>query len=1073
MRKLQMLQFCLFLFFLSPAFAQTQEITGRVTDAKGNPVPGASIRIKATKKGISADANGIFKINVAVNTKLVITGVGFDPQEIVVNGGETNPINIMLKQTNTSLSEVVVTALGIKREKKSLGYSAQEVKGDVLTEAGTSNAISALSGKIAGLQVTNSSGTPGAAAYIRLRGITSLGGGEPLMVIDGVPMDNSTTGMSLGNVAQSNRAIDLNPDDIENVTVLKGPAAASLYGTAGSDGVILITTKRGKSKFELDYSYGITLDQVNRLPELQDMYAQGTSGQYRSPLNHTSTSFGPLIDTLKWTGVSNKWDPHGDIVGASNPSGTIPVKPYDNARQFFRTGTTQTHSVAVTGGTATTSYRLSYSNLNQDGIIPLSSFQRNTVSFNADTKLTDELKMGSSVSYLTSGGSRVQEGSNLSGVFLGLLRTPVTFDNSYGSSNASNMASYQLADGTERTYRGAGVYGAPYGYYDNPYWTVNKNKFNDNVNRILGNVYLTYNPLKWLSVTERLGLDQYTDSRKQNFALNSAAGQPGQVIYDIYYYKHLNNDLLVTLSKKLASRLNGSLLLGNNLYTESTQHNNQTGTGLTIPDFYDLGNTSTQSAFTNSSLLRKKAFFAQAKLDFNNDLFLDLTARDENSSAFVSNNHLKGQWFFFPSANVSFIFSDALGLKSQLFNYGKLRLSYGQAGRLPAVYATSTYYSSLTIADGFTTGLVYPINGQQGYFGGTLASPTLKPERTSTIDAGADLKFLNNRVGVSFTYYNAHSKDLLVSQPIPPSSGYLNIYTNAAEIQNHGIELELNLEPLKSNFLSWDIELNWSMNRSKVISLGPGIDQLTLGGFTNGSINALKGQPYGVIYGVGYYKDAQGRTVISDGQDPNTAAGYPILNSNAVALGNPNPQWIGGIRNAFTFRNFTFSFLFDTKQKFDIWNGTRGALVNFGMAKETEARGTSIVFSGVSGHTDVNGNVISSGSPNKTSALLSQSWYQGGGSGFNVTQPFVEDGSFVKLREVVLGYTLDLAKKLAGRKMFIKAVTFSLVGRNLLLFTKYKGIDPETSLAGGAALGIDYFNNPSTRSFGLNIKVRL
>lgn len=1073
MRKKLLLSFCAMLLCIGSILAQNIiTVSGVITDEKGKPIEGASVIDKKTGKGASTDANGVYKLAVSKGATLQIKSINSQTVEVIAN---SETISLSLKALSEDLSEVVVTALGIKREKKALGYSAQEITGGQLNQANTSNTLSAMSGKIAGLQVTNSSGTPGAAAYIRLRGVTSLGGGEPLIVVDGVPIDNSTTGISLGNVAQSNRAVDINPDDIESITVLKGPAAASLYGTQGSDGVIVITTKRGKkskdgSKFDISYSYGLTFDQVNKLPELQNMYVQGTNGALRTPLNHTSTSFGPRADTLKWTGVANQWDVHGNIVGASNPAGTIPFVPYDNAKQFFRTGLTQNHNFSLSGGNDITTYRFSFSNLTQDGIIPLSGFQRNTVTLSADTKVSDNIKTGGSITYVNSGGSRIQEGSNLSGVMLGLLRTPNSFDNSYGSSDPSNLSAYQFADGTQRSYRGIGVAGAAYAWYDNPYWTINKNKFKDDVNRIIGNAYITYTPYKWLSITDRIGIDEYSDNRKQDFALNTASSPYGQVIYDLYTYRHINNDLLVTLSHKINNQLNGSLLLGSTYYSQTNQHNNSTGTGLTIPDFYDLGNTSSQTAFTSSSTVRRKAFFAQAKFEYNNYLFLDVTAREENSSAFVSNQDTKGVWYLFPSANASFLFSDALNIKNKMFNYGKLRVSYGQAGRLPSIYRTNTYFASGGIGDGWTNGLVYPINGQQGFFAGTLGNPNLKPERTTTLDIGADLRFWNNRINLSVTYYNSTSKDLLASVPIAPSSGYGNIYTNAAEITNHGVEVQLGITPVRTKSFTWDVTVNWSMNRSNVVSLGPGIDQLFLGGFTNGSINAVKNQPFGVIYGIGYVKDNQGNTVISDGIG--STAGFPIVNSNSVALGNPNPKWIGGIQNSFTYNKFNFSFLFDTKQKFDMWDGTRGALVNFGRAKETDQRGQNTTFKGVSGHLDASGNVVVTGSANKTSVVLGQSWYQGGGSGFTVNEPFIEDASFVKLREVTFGYTFDFANNKSLKKIF-KSINVNFIGRNLLLITNYKGIDPETSLAGGTALGIDYFNNPSTASYGFNIKLNL
>jgi TonB-linked SusC/RagA family outer membrane protein len=1051
------------------AFAQTHTVSGTVIDESGTHVPYATVVEKGTRNATTADANGNFSIKMKGNGGLSFTATGFNGTTVNPTG---NSVTATLVKNNTELATVsITTAFGVKREKKALGYSSQEITAKDLNQANQGNAFSALSGKVAGLQITNSTGDPGAAAYIRLRGITSLGGGQPLIVVDGVPIDNSTTGTSLGNVSQSNRGVDLNPDDIESVSVLKGPAAASLYGTQGSDGVILITTKRGKKSregkmFDISYDYGITIDHVNKLPDLQMKYAKGSAGKLSSFTSGTSTSFGPLNDTLAWTGVANVWDPHGDIVGASNPAGRVKFVPYNNPNQFFRNGKNQSHNIALSGGNDNLTYRFSYSNLYQEGIIPTSNFERNTVRLNADAKLTDKLSTGASMSYIVSGGERVQEGSNTSGILLGLLRTPNSFDNSNGATSATDPIAYLLPSGFQRTYRGIGD--GVRGYYDNPYWTINKNKFRDRVNRIIGNVYLTYTFTPWLSVTDRVGLDQYTDSRKQNFAIASATAKPGSVIYNDYVYQSVNNNLIATLTHKIVNNINGSLLLGSIYYSERYHHENATGSTLIIPDFYDLSNSSNQTASSTSYNFRTKAFFAQAKFDFKSYLFVDGTIRSENSSAFVSDDKPKGRWIYFPSINGSFVFSDALKINSGILSFGKLRASYGVAGRLPSIFSTTTYFSSQTIGDGWTNGLVYPINGQQGFFAGTLGNPKLRPERTSSLDLGTELRFFKGRFGIDFTYYDSKSKDLLLSVPLAPSSGYGSQYTNAASIKNHGIEVILNATPVRTKSFSWDMTINWSMNKSLVTSLGPGVQTLFLGGFTNGAINAVAGQPFGVIYGIGYVKDSKGNTVIND--DPTNAFyGYPIVDSKSRALGDPNPKWQGGIQNKFTFKNFTLSVLFDTRQKFDMWDGTRGALFNFGTAKETETRGQEHVFEGVLGHLDATGTLIPGSGKNTNVVKPGQSWYQGGGSGFIVNEPFIEDASFVKLRELAIGYTLNLEKSKISK--VIRSLDFNLIGRNLFLWTKYKGVDPETSLAGGTALGIDYFNNPGTRSLGFNVKV--
>ena len=1074
MRKKLLLGFCALFMFSIYSIAQTTA-TGKVVDEKGAAISGATVFEKGTKNGTTTASDGSYSLKVKAGAKLVVSSVGYEDYTVAAGSG----VKTALANTSKDIAEVVVTAFGIKREKKALGFAQQEVKGSDLNAASNGNALGALSGKVAGLQVTSSSGTPGAASYLRLRGVSSLGGGQPLIVIDGMPIDNSTDGSSLGNVSQSNRGIDINPEDIENVSILKGPSASALYGTQGTDGVILITTKRGKkgkngSTLNMEYSYSITADKVNRLPELQNMYTQGTGGNIRTPAQHTSLSWGPKRDTLKWNGISNIYDINGGIVGKSNPAGVKDFVPYDNAGKFFETGISQTHNVSFGSMNEMSSYRFSYSNLYSKGIVPTSTFERNSFSLTVDTKLADNLKAGVSANYVISGGNRIQEGSNISGLMLGLLRTPISFDNSNGATDPTDKLAYELADGRQRSYRGIGDANAGYVWYDNPYWTINKNLFKDEVNRILTNTYLTYTPFKWLTITDRIGLDHYGDDRKSNFAKHSAALPSGQVTLQSIVYNHVNNDLLVNMNHKLSNDLDGSLLLGYNLYSEKYSRSTLQGTGLTILDFNDLSNTSSQTTTNTSYVLRRKALFAQSKVAYKNYLFFDASIRAENSSAFVSAAQTKGAWFYFPSVSSSLIFTDALKLPNKILSYGKVRIAYGEAGRLPSVYSTNNFYRSALVADGWTSGLTFPISGNQAVFGGVLGNANLRPERTGTIDIGTELRFFNGRIGLDFTYYSSKSKDLLTLVPLSASTGYGNIYTNAATIENKGIELSLTGTPVKTKNFTWDVLVNYSSNKSNVSEIAPGIQNLFLGGFTGGSIYAVKDNPFGMIYGADFYRTPAGKLVIQD--DPtNTFYGYPIMNSSSKAIGNPNPKWIGGLRNTLTYKNISLSFLFDTKQKFDMWNGTRGALVNFGVAKETENRGSDKTFDGVLGHIDATGNIIyNGGSPKDNNVVVKpgQPWYQGGGAGGGFNGPaaqFVEDASFTKLREVSLSYSFEIKGTL---HKYVKDITLTFVARNLWLITSYRGIDPETSLAGSNALGIDYFNNPSTKTFGGTVKIK-
>ncbi|MBN8851115.1 MAG: SusC/RagA family TonB-linked outer membrane protein [Sphingobacteriales bacterium] len=1061
------------------AFSQVKTITGRIVDQSGAPVPFVTIHIKESKQTVSADAEGGFAIKAEPSQTLVITGTGFATKEIKV--GDQTSLTIQMSKKESNLTEVVVTALGIKQEKKALGYATQQVSGASLVQADATNTLSGLGGKVAGLQISSSTGTPGAATYMRLRGVTSLVAGQPLIVVDGVPIDNSNTGVSLGNVAQSNRAIDINPDDIENVSVIKGPAAATMYGTQGSDGVILITTKRGGkarsgNRFDITYSANFTFDEVNKLPELQMKYSQGYNGLYNAPNSSASgrrLTWGALIDTLKWDGVATEWDPHGSIVGASNPAGKTKVVPYNNAKQFFRTAFSQTHNLSLSGGNDFSSYRFSFSNLASSGIIPVSSFNRTTFLVSGDTRLSDKLKTGATVNYIVSGGNRVQEGSNTSGIMLGLMRTPTTFDNSNGVSDPKNTKAFLLSDGNQRTFRGEGSRSG--GKYDNPYWTINRNPFRDKVQRILANAYLSYDPYSWLNITERIGVDHYGDDRFQSFAISSNGHPTGQIDYTDISNTIYNNDLLVTMTHNLTDDLKGTLLLGNNLYFTEYNQNNLEGDGYVAPDYYSLANTSSQLASNSYQRTSRLAFNAQAKFDYKGYLFVDGGIRAEKSSTFISYAVPYPSFVYFPSAGASFIFSDAFNMTSKAFSYGKLRFSYGQAGRLPGIYGTTNTFAGTSVvglADGWTSGISFPINGQQAVFGNGLGNANLKPERTSSIDIGTELRFLENRLGLDVTYYVSKSHDLLLSVPISPSSGYGSYYTNGASMENHGLEVVLNATPVKAGDFRWDMNINWSFNRSKVTALAPGVSTYTITGFTGALIENIVGQPYGIVYGTDFLRDSKGNLIVSDGQD-GTPAGYPIAGTNSIRIGNPNPKWIGGWQNTFSYKGFTLGALFETKQKFDVWNGTKGAMTYFGTAKVTENRGTSYTFQGVLGHADDNGNAVVTGGANKTPVLLDQSWYSDyiGNSFTGPAAQSVEDGTYVRLREVSLGYTFNT--KSWGTHNFIKSLTVTAIGRNLWLHTKYSGVDPDTGLGGSAGLGIDYFNNPGTRTFGFNVKVGL
>jgi TonB-linked SusC/RagA family outer membrane protein len=1070
--------------------AQFRALTGAVKDESGEPVIGASVIVKGTTTGTYTDENGNYTISAPANaTALIYKYLGFKTKEVPITS--SNVMNVTLEEDILGLDEVVVTAIGIPSEKKKLAYAVQDVSGDQLTAAGNNNTMTALGGKVAGLKVISSSGSPGSSVYMQLRGTTSItGSNQPLFVVDGVPLDNSynysgnpdNVGALINNnllesVNNSNRAIDVNPDDVASITVLKGPAATALYGIRAAHGAIIITTKKGGAAgtgkgLHATYSSTLTFEEVNKTPDLQGRYVKGGGGGIGTYQSTGSGSWGALADTLFWDPKQvTPYNQYGQIIGAtaaaSNPD-AIPFTPYDPVDQFFRTGNTFENNIALSGGGDNGGFRVSFGSLNQDGVVPLSTFDRYTAKLAGETRLSSKFGIGGSVTYISSGGNRVQQGSNLSGLMLDLLRTPISFDNSNGSDDPSDPSAFIFADGSQRNYRG-GV------GYDNPYWTINQAPFTDDVDRMYGYGEVNYSPFTWLKFTERIGTDFYSDSRNQHFAINSRAVPDGQIFTQDYRYSHYNNDVLATATKDFSDKFTASLTLGNNIFSRYTEQVYVQGDNLNIPDFYNMSNASNVLSRNIIDEYRTYAFYGSLDLGIANQLYLTLTGRNETSSTLPEDNNS----FFYPSVAASWVFTEALGLSNnKAFPYGKLRASWAQVGNDAPTYVLGTYFAQTTAADGWTSGIAYPLpdrNGNQttSYaYSPTLGNPNLKPEQVTSFEIGLDLRFVNNRIGLDFTYYQSKSEDQIVPAPIAGSTGFQQQYLNSGSIENKGYEVSLNLTPVKTADWRWDIGVNWSKNESEVLSLANGVDVLFLGGFEGSAIYAVTGQPYGTIYGSRWLRDANGNIAID-------ADGYPIQDAQVGAIGDVNPDWIAGINTTVAWKGISLYGLVDIREGGDIWNGTYGALTFFGRSANTDNRGSTTVFEGnVVSYDDLgnivyddNGFAVTEG-VNTTEAVLDQAWYQGVGGGFGgPTEQFVEDGSYIKLKEVSLTYSLS-AKSLA--KTPIAGLDISLVGRNLWLSTDYRGVDPETSLTGANnSQGMDYFNMPGVRTYGVNLRLTL
>ena len=1067
-----------FLLAIGTMLAQ-RTVSGTVSDDTGEPLIGASVVAKGTNVGTTADIDGNYRLEVpaGVNT-LVVTYTGYATQEVTLGAGNVQNVTM---QEGVMLNEAVVTALGITREERAVGYAVQEVDGEILEGANETNLVQSLAGKVAGLNVINSSGAAGGSSFFTIRGVNSINGNnQPLIVVDGVPIDNSQlrSGSAVASVAFSNRAIDINQSEIANVSVLKGAAATALYGSQAGNGAIIITTKKGASggqNVSVDFSQDVTFSSISQVPDLQDTYAQGLFGGYRGPETGTGYSYGPRIDELEYANDAGEYpfDRNGSLVpaGSANSSGQ-PANTYD-PYDYFQTGLSSQTNFAIAASNERSNVRFSAGYLAQEGVVPLNEFSKLNFGLNAGSQLNEQVNLSLGVQYANSGGTRIEQGSNTSGVMLGLLRTSPTFDNSNGNGDdAINIPdTYQFADGSQRNYRGGGG-------YDNPYWTSNNNPLNDEVNRIIANVTAEYKPLEWLTVSYRPGIDYYSDLRKQFFAIGSRTVPTGRVFEDQFFSYRFNSDFIVRADRQITDDLSLNALVGHNLRSQKLDNLFTDARDLVIPGFYDLSNGSNTTIAADNFEVRNQALYASVDLGFQRLLYLSGTLRYEQESTLPIENNS----FVYGSVSGSFVFSELIDDQS-VFSYGKARASYGTVGLGAFAYATQTYFAAADIGDGWVGGnrLTFPLAGTAGFaFDNLLGNPNLRPEINTSFEAGVDLRFFNDRIGLDFTYYNSEAKDIILSVPVAGSSGFNSQVVNAGILTNKGIEAVLRINPVRTNDFNWDFTANFARNKNTVEQLAEGIDNVFLGGFTGAQTRAVAGQPYGSIFGFGFYRDADGNRVI--GQD-----GFPVLDPTERAFESAQPDFTLGILNSFSYKGLTLSALLDIKQGGVMWNGTKGALYFWGTHQETaDLRGTAQVFEGNSAVYDSNGDIVlvdhddnadtpsipQTSGENTTAVLIDEGWLAfGNGNGFfgDNTEDFIESTSWVRLRDVTLSYTFD-------KPMFndrLRGLTLSVSGRNLWLETPYTGVDPDTNLYGASnAQGLDYFNMPGTQSVTMGLRAR-
>ncbi|HZK92703.1 MAG TPA: SusC/RagA family TonB-linked outer membrane protein [Prolixibacteraceae bacterium] len=1095
MKKISLLLAFLAFIGLQVVLAQTRNISGTVTSGDdGSSIPGASVIVKGTTLGTVTDMDGKFSLKIPATAKaLMVTFVGMQSQEVPI--GNQSTVNVKLTSERLAVDEVVVTALGIAREKKSLGYASQEVKADNMGAVKSNNFMNSLSGKISGVQIKKNTNMGGSTNVI-LRGSKSLtNSNQVLYVVDGVPINNqigSATGQNTGGVGYDygNAASDINPDDIESINVLKGSAATALYGSRASGGVIMIVTKKGtkgNKGIGVTINSNIAFSSIDKstFPTYQDQYGAGY-GQYYGPdgdawfesRNATGGNTGAMYDWVPMTEDASygaKFDGHPVYgwysVDKESPSYGQP-KPWTAAKNgpitFFEKPFTATNSISIDNSTDKGSARLSYTNYDTKGLMPNSSLKKNNFLVNGTWKVTDKLTAAMSANYTNQSAiGRNSTGYN-DNIMSGMRQ--------WWETNTDLMDQKAIYDKTQRNISwnyGPALSGNPI-YWDNPYWTRFQNYETDSRNRFIGNMSLTYKITSWLDAYGRVAADSYSELQEERRAVGSLAttfglnrtsagnAASGYLRRDINFTE-FNYDFMLNFNKNFGEDFNLKGILGaTERKTKYSTLTSATNGGLVVPGIYSLQNSANALIFPVelNSIIGVRGLYASASLSYKSMLYLDATFRQDYASSLpVANNK-----YYYPSVTGAFIFSEML--KQDWLSFGKVRLNYAEVGNLAG-------YDQLL--DKYTVNT--PFNKPSYSLPSTKNNPDLKPESTKSIEAGLEMKFLKNRVGFDLALYKTNSKDQIQAVTLSQTTGYNFSYVNSGEIENKGIEVSLYLVPVQTNSFKWDINVNFAKNKNKVLSLYPGVKNLLIGTFQGGvTLNANLDQPNGVLKGTDYTYDAGGNIII------NAANGKPVKSKTATEIiGNVNPDWIGGIQNSFSYKNISLSFLIDVQKGGSIFNLDMYYGMSSGLYPETVGNndlgnpvrdaviGTPGSYDSKSGGYIIEGvNVVNGVStPNKTRVDASNS--DGWGYAALPNKAFVYDAGYVKLREVAISYTLP-SRWLV--KTGLKGVVLSAVGSNLWIISKHLPYaDPESGLAAGNVQGYSIGSLPSTRDLGFNIKL--
>lgn len=1065
-------------------YAQTK-ITGKVTAINdGSVLPGVTVQVKGTSIGTQTDGEGKYSVAANKDQVLVFSFIGMDTKEVAV--GNRSIVNISLAESENMLNEVVVlTALGLERKKDDDMSSSTLIDTDALKRSGEAGVIQGLSGKTSGLTVVRNSGDPGAGAYIQIRGQNTIfGSSSPLIILDGVPVSNSSLGGGVDGVVQQSRLNDINPDDIANVTILKGAAAAAVWGTGAANGVILIQTKRGNAggkRVSVSVTNQTAWDNINREVEKQSVFGQGEPLLWRTgrPADaytgrftlNTPFSWGDKIQSRSGAADdvfqrNERFESDGGriyypILGKNSRE----IFNDSNRDQVFQTGFTWNKSVALNFNNDGSSTYLSFADWDQEGIIRNNSdYRRSTIRINNETRLTDKFKIRINSSFINTTANRIQQGSNLAGLYLGYLRTSPDFD------NTDYKGTYYDASNTpfpnaQRAYRAyLGNFAAPNGNaaYNNPGWTVNEQENPNSVYRFIINPELNWNIYKGINLTARYGFDYYNDVRESFFPVNSAGAEVvGSFGRTEITERNESVNVFLNSTHVINKDVNFSWIAGfqaESLNFTSFGAGSADFTNPFVGDLRIFGNAeaANESPGLTRQIQRKSAGYAVVNAELFGQLYLEATGRYELPSTLNTP-------VFYPSVSAGWNFSK--NIESNIFSFGKLRASYGQVGIEPSPYLNRTNFGSFDRASSWGDGLIAATYGNPFAQSSVAGNANLTRELVTEFEVGGDFRFLQDRVSLGVTYYNRTTKDALFPLSLPPASGFTNIWRNAAEISNKGIEIDAGVRLVKSGGFEWRIDANYSQNINIVESL-QGSEFEPLAGFVGTQSGVAEGQPFGVIWGRRWLRDDQQNLVLDEN-------GFPFLNEVNGPLGDPNPKWRGGLGTNISWKGLSLSAQFETFQGNQLWAGTTGILNFFGVSTEsaqeiiTQEELRTNDGRTVAAGTLVRGNVFDYGAGN---VLRDVSWYvDGPGSGFDgATEQYIVDGSWTKLRELSLNY--DIPAKIVS-KLKLENASIGITGRNLFIWSPVKYTDPETNLTGASkGRGLEYFNNPGTESYMLTVK---